>query len=40
MKLVDKGKYQQVEQQLNAWILSKKINEIQKQYIMEEIGMN
>ena len=40
MKLVDKGKYQQVEQQLNTWILSKMINETQKLYIMEEIGMN
>ena len=40
MKLIDRGKDHQVEQQIATWILSKQINEKQKRYIMDEIGMS
>jgi len=40
MKLIDRGKNQQVEQQIATWILSKQINEKQKRFIMDEIGMS
>jgi hypothetical protein len=39
MKLVDKGKFQQVEQQFLTWLAKNQINDHQKRYILEEIGM-
>ncbi len=39
MKLVDKGKNKLAEQQIDIWLDSKKITQLQKNYIMEEIGL-